>query len=155
MRSSLLGKPGGVLAFALIAVLVCGGLGWAGRAALRLERERREQQAQVEHADKLRLALWRMDGRLTAFVAREGARPFNHYAAVFIPAFALDGQGRLLPPGAVVEPSPLLADELPEWALLHFQADAECWSSPQAPTPRCSSAAASSPATPRPSGGRA
>jgi signal transduction histidine kinase len=131
MRRWLGGTWGGLAAFLIIAALVAGGLGWATRAALALERQQLEQAAQAEHSERLRLALWRLDSRVTAILAREESRPFNHYSAVFAAPVAYDNMGRPLPPGAVVEPSPLLDVELPSWMLLHFQTDKASWQSPQ------------------------
>jgi signal transduction histidine kinase len=131
MRRWLGGKPEGLAAFLIIASLVAGGLGWVTRAALRLEREQLEQDVSVENAERLRLALWRLDSRMTAILAREESRPFNHYSAVFAPPVAYDRQGRVLTPGAVLELSPLLGAELPPWMSLHFQTDKVSWQSPQ------------------------
>jgi signal transduction histidine kinase len=131
MRRWFGGKWGGLAAFLIIAALVAGGLGWATRAALQLESEQLEQSARAERSDRLRLALWRLDSRMTAILAREESRPFNHYSAIFAAPVAYDNQGRALPPGVVVEPSPLLNAELPSWMLLHFQTDKAAWQSPQ------------------------
>jgi signal transduction histidine kinase len=131
MKRWLGGKWGGLAAFLFIAALVAGGLGWATRAALRLEREQLDQAAQAEHSERLRLALWRLDSRMTAILAREESRPFNHYSAIFAAPVAYDNKGRSLPPGVVVEPSPLLDAELPPWMQLHFQTDKASWQSPQ------------------------
>src|SRR5262245_30794367 len=121
MKTWFAGKRGGLAGWLLVTFLLAGGLGWATRASLRLEQERLHAQARAEHSDRLRLALWRLDSRMTAFLAREEGRPFNHYSAVFAPTLALDSRGRALTPGGVIEPSPLLGAELPEWVLLHFQ----------------------------------
>lgn len=131
MTAWLRGKHGGVVGFAAICVLVAGGLGWATRAALRLEHEQLSQQAHAEHAEKLRLAMWRLDSRISAILAREDTRPFNHYSAIFAPPIAFDSTCTPTPPGAVLEPSPLLQADLPPWMLLHFQTDARGWESPQ------------------------
>src|SRR5262249_54411723 len=104
MRTWLRGKPGGLLTFLAVTPLVAGGLGWATIAALDLEcdqhearfqheREqklhtlRREQeqaaaQVQADFGAVLRLALWRLDSRVAPVLAREDARPYNHYSAV-------------------------------------------------------------------------
>ncbi len=135
VRACLRGKRGGLAAFLLIAALLAGGLGWATRAALQLEAEQRSLRAAAERGDRLRLALWRLDSRMTAFLAGEDARPFSHYSAVFAPPVALDGNGQPVPPGAVVELSPLLSTDLPDWMLLHFQSDEAGWESPQVHSP--------------------
>jgi signal transduction histidine kinase len=165
MRNWLRGKPRGLVSFVLICGLVAGGLGWATRAALRLEveqqearlhaeqaerrrarqreheqarqallreRAQHEAQAQDAFAAKLRLALWRLDSRLAPVLAREDARPYNHYSAVFAPPVTLDPRGHRYPPAVVLEPSPLLSAGLPDWMLLHFQTSTESgWNSPQ------------------------
>jgi signal transduction histidine kinase len=135
MTAWLRGKSGGMVGFAAISVLVAGGLGWATRAALQLEREQAAQQATAEHAERLRLAMWRLDSRIRAILAREDARPFNHYSAIFAPPVAIDTSCNPTPPGSVLEPSPLLEAELPPWMLLHFQTDERGWESPQVPSP--------------------
>lgn len=131
MRNWLGDKRRGLAGLAVVALLLAGGLGWATRAALRLEGEQMEAQARGDHADKLRRALWRLDSRMTAFIAREEARPFSHYSAVFAPTLAVDRRGQAVAPGTVLVPSPLLGAELPEWVLLHFQGDASTLESPQ------------------------
>jgi signal transduction histidine kinase len=132
MTHWLLRKRYGLLAFLVIAALVAGGLGWASAAALRLEREQLEAREHVDCDGQLRLALWRLDARLAPTLAREDSRPYNHYSAISAPALSLAKDGSLIAPGSVLEPSPLLNAELPDWMLLHFQAgDASGWASPQ------------------------
>jgi signal transduction histidine kinase len=99
--------------------------------ALRRERAQEEAQAQAEYAAKLRLALWRLDSRIAPFLAREDTRPYNHYSALYAPAVVLDSAGKRQETPAVLEPSPLLNAELPDWMLLHFQTAEGTWGSPQ------------------------
>src|SRR6516165_9743525 len=89
MKAWLRGKRGGLLAYGLIATLVAGGLGWATAAALRLEREQLAARAEGDRAGLLRVALWRLDSRVSPLLARDDHRPFNHYSAVFAPPVAL------------------------------------------------------------------
>jgi signal transduction histidine kinase len=128
---SWVGGWGGALALLGISALVAGGLGWATLAALRLEQAQLEQQAAQEHAEKARLALWRLDSRMTALLAAEDARPFNHYSALFVPPAAISNAAQAWPAGSVLEPSPLLSAPLEPWMLLHFQVSASGWESPQ------------------------
>jgi signal transduction histidine kinase len=103
-----------------------------GQQALRRERAQEESQIQNEFAAKLRLALWRLDSRIAPVLAREDSRPYNHFSAVFAPPTVLDPHGHPYPPAVVLEPSPLLTAELPDWMLLHFQTSSESgWGSPQ------------------------
>lgn len=150
----LRGKMGAAAAFLGIAALVAGGLGWVTREALDMEAERREaarareqdklqkeqderwgetlRQIEAERAEKMRLALWRLDGRLTPALAREDSRPYPHYEALHTPFPALNSEGVPFEPGQVLVPSPLLTAELPDWMLLHFQVDPiKGWTSPQ------------------------
>jgi signal transduction histidine kinase len=135
MRAWFAGKPGGLLAFLLIAGLFTGGLGWATAAALRLEREQLLERAAAGRLFRLRLALLRLDGSVAPFLAREEARPFNHYSTLY-PAPAVLAAGAAS--ATVLQPSPLLQADLPPWMLLHFQADASPrggYTSPQVPPP--------------------
>jgi signal transduction histidine kinase len=101
-------------------------------AAQRRQREQEQAQAQEEFAGRVRLALWRLDSRLALLLAREETRPYSQYSALFAPPVALDSKGMLCAPATVLEPSPLLNADLPEWMLLHFQSSAEAgWGSPQ------------------------
>ena len=131
MIDVLWGRRGSVAGFVVVLVLVSGGLAGVTRAALRVEREQLTQKAQADRSDNLRLALWQLDSRIGTFLAREDSRPFNHFSAVFAPPAAFDATGTAWPSGSVLEPSPLLNAELPPWMLLHFQADARGWESPQ------------------------
>jgi signal transduction histidine kinase len=136
MKEWLRGKPGGVAAFVLIAGLVAGGLGWATSAALHLEQEQLEHRAAAERTSRVHLALWRMDGLISPYLAREDSRPFNHYSAIFAPPAAFRAKDYTCSAGEVLEPSPLLSAELPAWMQLHFQADERSgWTSPQVPAP--------------------
>ena len=127
----LRGTRGGLAAFLAIAALLAGGLGWATWSALRLEGEQLRDRAEAERVDRLRLALWRLDNQLTAILAGEDVRPFGHYSALYAPPIALDSRGEMVPPGAMLQLSPLLSAELPPWMLLHFQTDEAGWESPQ------------------------
>lgn len=148
------GKMGGFVAFLGIAALVAGGLGWVTREALNMEEERRlaaqmreqektqneqderyaekARQAQMERAEKMRLALAVLDNRLTPALAREDSRPYPQYLALYSPFPAIASSGVACLPGEFYLPSPLLTADLPEWMLLHFQVDpAKGWISPQ------------------------
>jgi signal transduction histidine kinase len=130
------GKTGGAFAFLAIALLVVGGLGWATYAALQLEQERAQARAQTQRMENLRPALWRMDALVSSALAQEDSRPYSHFSAIFAPSSALTSKGMACSPGTVLEPSPLLGAELPEWMLLHFQTSEESgWESPQVLSP--------------------
>ena len=61
----------------------------------RRERQQRETDAQTAFAVKLRLALWRLDSRITPTLAREDTRPYSHYSAIFAPSIVLDNKGNV------------------------------------------------------------
>jgi signal transduction histidine kinase len=132
MNSWLQGKRRGLIVFLIIAVLVIGGLGWVTSAALRLETNQAEASAKSEFDARVHLSMWRLHSRLAPAFAREESRPYNHYIAISAPSLALSADGQTLKPGSVLEPSPLLSAELPDWMLLHFQTDDQgIWASPQ------------------------
>ncbi len=132
MKLWLRGKRGALIAFVLISTLVAGGLGWVTAAALRLEQQQLEARAEAEHYNKLRLALWRLDTLIAPALAKEDSRPYNHYSAIFAPPLVLQTGGKPYVQGTVLEPSPLLSADVPDWMLLHFQVDPDSgWRSPQ------------------------
>jgi signal transduction histidine kinase len=125
MIASLRARGWGLLVFGLIAALVIGGLGWVTAATLRLEL-----------SDQMRLALWRLDSRVSPAIAREDSRPFQHYDPLFVPLPAVNQSLYACAPGTVFLPSPLLNAGLPDWMVLHFQATPDGkWRSPQVLTP--------------------
>jgi len=63
-----------ILALAASAAVLAGALVWIGRTTLRLETASVEAQRRAALEEKVRLALWRMDSGLTAFIGRENAR---------------------------------------------------------------------------------
>jgi signal transduction histidine kinase len=134
MKSWLLGKRGGLVAFLAIAILVLGGLAWLTAAALQLEAKEHQARVEADLSNKLRLALWRLDSRVFPLLARESSRPYYHYSPTYNPPLAYTWTGKLWQQVQVIEPSPLLNEPLPEWIVLHFQIDqAGKWESPQVP----------------------
>lgn len=134
MRSWLRSRVPAMLGFLAVAALVTGGLGWVTAAVLRLEREQVEARGEAERFAQLRPAMWELDSRIAPILAREDSRPFKHYSTFYPPPvlFQNDKGGTPIKAGSVLEPSPLLSDELPDWMSLHFQTDAEHgWASPQ------------------------
>src|SRR5262245_22673487 len=109
MKSWFRGKPGGAAAFLLIAGLVAGGLGWVTVAALRLEHERQTQRAEAERANHLAVAMWRLDSHTGPIIAREDARPFDHYGAVHTSPLVYNKDIPGWQFGTALELSPLLS----------------------------------------------
>ena len=132
MKSWLHGRATWLIAFLAITALVLGGLGWVTGAVLRLEREQADGRAEAERFALLRPAMWQLESRIAPVLAREDSRPYNQYSAVFAPPALFRNDGTPIAPGTIVEPSPLLNEELPVWMRLHFQTDVEQgWGSPQ------------------------
>ncbi|VTR99617.1 sensor histidine kinase [Tuwongella immobilis] len=124
----------GGLVLAGVALLVFGGLSYATVAALRLESAQLESLHQAAQAEQLRLALWRLDSRMTPALAREESRPFANFLTISSPTSAFTNIGTPWGASAVWLPSPLLSAELPDWMQLHFQLDSkQGWQSPQVP----------------------
>ncbi len=61
--------------FALALAILLGALGWIAHTAFELERGQGEARALATREEHARLALWRMDSALSAFLAQENARP--------------------------------------------------------------------------------
>ncbi len=124
MSRRLLGPVGGPITFFLFAALVFAGLGWLTVVALRVEQAQREAAARAELGNNLRVALWRLDGRMLPALGVEDSRPFYHYTSAD-PAT-----------GSTAGPTPLLAAPLPDWMKLHVQLDPVAgWESPQVLAP--------------------
>lgn len=120
----LLGPVGGPITFVLVAALAFGGLAWVTVASLRVEEAQREAAARAELGNNLRVALWRLDGRMLPALGVEDSRPFYHYES----ADPLTG--------STAAPTPLLAAPLPDWMKLHVRLDAAAgWESPQVLSP--------------------
>ncbi|MFO0826057.1 MAG: hypothetical protein U0792_23560, partial [Gemmataceae bacterium] len=125
MSRRFLGRVGWPSVFFLVAGLVFAGLGWVTYAALGVERAQQEAAARAELGNNLRVALWRLDGRMLPALGVEDSRPYYHYESA-------DPAG-LYGPAA----TPLLVAGLPDWMRLHFQLDPVVgWYSSQAPSDR-------------------
>jgi signal transduction histidine kinase len=108
----------GILAFALIAVLVAGGLGWVTLAALRLEREQVDMRVENELGTKIRLALWRLDSRVYSLLAVEANRAYHHYAVDVTASVFKSNQ--TVPAMDVLELLPAAGSADPSWMRRHF-----------------------------------
>lgn len=67
------------IALVLGFLLVTGGLIWLSNVVLQAETATLHEQATDEQRGKMRLALWRLDGWMGGFLAREAARPTSDY----------------------------------------------------------------------------
>lgn len=132
MKFRLIGPAWWALAFALVAALVVGGLGWVTVASLRVEAAQLEATARADRASQERLALWRLDGHMLPALGLENNRPFGHYSTLYTQYPVWDaGQGAPAS-GSLQLASPLLSADLPPWMVLHFQLDPDRgWESPQ------------------------
>jgi signal transduction histidine kinase len=70
------------LTFGICLALVALAVGWLSLRALHAERAELESRQQAQVEENVRLALWRMDSALSAFLAQENARPFEAYRSV-------------------------------------------------------------------------
>lgn len=61
--------------FAAALAILLGALAWIAHTAFELERGQGEARALAAREERARLALWRMDSALSAFLAQENARP--------------------------------------------------------------------------------
>jgi hypothetical protein len=114
MMRRLLGPVGGPIVFFLVTVSIFGVLGWVTHSALGVEQAQREAAARAELGSNLRVALWRLDGRMLPALGVEYSRPFYHYG----PADPINGYG--------FAATPLLTTTLPEWSAFKKPGDFHC-----------------------------
>src|SRR5437764_1357655 len=114
MTRRLLGPVGGPILFFLVAGLVFAGLGWVTIAALRVEAAQRDAAARADAEKDLRVALWRLDGRMLPTLGGEDLRTYRHYETY------TSGDS---PTDYGPACAPLLSASLPDWMRLHFQLD--------------------------------
>lgn len=127
MTRRLLGPFGRPILFLLVAGLVFAGLGWVTVEALQVEDAQRQGALRADREKDLRIALWRLDGRMLPALGVEDTRPFHEFNS-YTPDAPITVYGP--------ECAPLLAADLPDWMQLHFQVDPEgSWESPQVLSP--------------------
>jgi signal transduction histidine kinase len=107
--------------------MVIAAMVWISVLVLRLE-------AQAQHQQLMRLALWRMDAWLSPLLRDEGNRPYFEYLPFYPQERAYTKILNAIEPGEVYSPSPLLTFDS-ELFPLHFQMSAAGEiTSPQAPS---------------------
>ncbi len=120
-------------AFGIGALLLMLTLAWISWVVIDLEAAGTQARAQAEYQESLRLALWRMESRLTPLTVREVARPYFQYRSYYPQQRAYNRILQALEPGEILTPSPLLGFDS-ERIRLHFQIDPQGEiSSPQVP----------------------
>jgi signal transduction histidine kinase len=96
-----------------------------------------EQNQAVAQSDaalqrQIDLAMWRLENLVAPVRAAEAVRPLEHYRPFYSPAIAITPSGEYMDSQSVLEPSPLLTAQLPDWQLFHFHVSRTGgWSSPQ------------------------
>jgi signal transduction histidine kinase len=102
-------------------------MGWVTLHAVQAERAEREARRRADRAEKVRLALWRMDSTMALFLAPESARPWSDFES-FHPAEGDRGGRALVPSPTLVADDPMV--------LLRFQVEeGGRFSSPWVPEP--------------------
>jgi len=126
------------LSYGLSLVVALAAMAWLSVSTLRVERSEAAARAGAQLDARIRLALWRMDTRLTPLVAQEMARPYAAFAA-----FALPPGVKGLRADVAGSRWPLLSQPS-EYVLLNFEIHPDgTWRSPQVPeTPQWQNAAA-------------
>ena len=109
-------------AFGVGSLLMVLTLGWISWIVIDLESAGFQARAEAEHQESLRLALWRMESRLTPLTVQEVARPYFQYRSYYAQQRAYSRILNELEPGEVLTPSPLLGFDS-QRIRLHFQID--------------------------------
>lgn len=121
-----------LIAMIMVWVLVCGGLAWATRSAIQLDRIEGREEFRREDDVRLERALARIDTEVAQVIYTERARPYSVFRSHFITTEARYRGSNLDASRDVELESPLKNFKGPPWLLLHFQvSQAEGWSSPQ------------------------
>ncbi len=107
-------------AFGACLVLVLLAVGWVTRITLRLERAQAQARREAEAEEAIRLALWRMDSNLATLIARESARPYFAYSALYPAERPYAAMFDPVSAGEALVPSPMLMQDVPH-VRLHFQ----------------------------------
>ncbi|HEX8705540.1 MAG TPA: HAMP domain-containing sensor histidine kinase [Myxococcaceae bacterium] len=107
------------VALAACVTLACGALAWLSVTTMRLERAEAQARADALVEERVRLALWRMDGRLARLLAQESTRPVSAWEPFYVPAHAFDQSGQARSPSTTRIASTLLHGP-PEDVRLHF-----------------------------------
>lgn len=121
------------LALAACVALACGALAWLSLTTVRLERAEAKSRADALVEERVRLALWRMDGRLARLIAQESTRAVDAWVPFYVPLRAFDLEGAAREPSTTRIASTLLFGT-PEGVRLHFTfTGAGTLGSPQVP----------------------
>jgi signal transduction histidine kinase len=124
-----------LLALTVVCALVLGGLAWATRSAIELQRIETTAARERSLDEARALALSKLDGLVAPVLGRELARPYEHFRPFYKPVEAINETDGRPAAGSILVASPLRTLRGPEWLLLHFQAteteESERWSSPQ------------------------
>lgn len=134
MRWSSRSTREALLAFALLAILILGGVTWGTIATLRLERSAHEARIEKEHQNKIAQARTRLDSVVGRVVQFEEARPVRDYTSYYSPSALFQADWTEAQSESFIQASPLVNAELESWIELHFQVSPDNdWQSPQLP----------------------
>ena len=121
------------LVFAGCAVAVVAAMSFETVRVLELEAAENRARDEAARQEAVRLALWRMEGRLGPWLATESARPYFEYSAYYPLERPYDALLEPVREGEILAKSPLLTFASP-LVSLHFQLDATgLLTSPQVP----------------------
>ncbi len=123
-------------AFAAALAVVAAGVGWLSFRALESDRAEAVARRQAAIEEDVRLALWRMDSQMAAFVAQESARSADAWQPYILQRLPDPPPGDGKKPAATTcsVPSPLLVRPSPLVSLYFQRAADGTISSPQVPT---------------------
>ena len=115
------------------ALLILGTFAWITQSALTSEKERVQAETEALLGERVRLALATMDGIGSDILIAENLRAPMFYRAFFSPTDIVTSQFENVAPGVVLQPSPLLLEEV-DFIDLHFEVNLQgSLSSPQVP----------------------
>ncbi|MFH2007864.1 MAG: HAMP domain-containing sensor histidine kinase [bacterium] len=121
--------------YLIAGLAVLGAVGGLSAVALRLEAQAERSRLREARLGRVRIALWRLDSHMTPVLGRIAGHAYSHFVPAFKPAQLYDPQGRPDEGKVLVQPSPILMNDWPDWVVIHFQAPLSgAITSPQVPT---------------------
>ena len=114
-RNLWLGYLGAGLVVVAVVAVISG-------VALHLEARAERTRQREERLDRVRIALWRLDSHMTPLLGRVAGHAYSHFVPAYAPARLYDAKGRRQRSKLLLEPSPILMNDWPDWFVLHFQA---------------------------------
>lgn len=125
-----------LLGFALVTLVILGGLAWATSATVRLAMLDINHERHAELDGRIQQAMVRLDDTIQRIVYGEGSRPYHTYSPWYYETDLYTRKGVPVEPGKYVKKSELVTGppSSAPWIDFYFQVVDGIWSSPEIPS---------------------